>query len=359
MRKPIPANPQRVLLVNTTKYLGNLLLAGGLMQAFVAHCQSRGATCHILLDESFRGLCDKAFAPGTLLWFPRRAIARAGFLEKMSLYAQCLRQVRNLQADLAFNIEDDPAASHLTRLSGAAFKLGCSPARHQHGYHQVLAVDFENREPSRAHRWDSYFEVFAALGMPETPRGYLQLAPPPMAQPLEDRLRTIGWDPRLPTVALHAGATKEYKKWPSAHMAALIELCLAAGLQPVLLGAGNSDLADNAVIRDKVNAPGVIDLCNQLSLPELAQFLGRCKAMVGNDSGPFHLGSALGVPGLVLWGPTNSAIWGPLGKNSTIVTGTFTCDPACNKGFCQHEHRCLAEITPQHVFGLLRTRISR
>jgi ADP-heptose:LPS heptosyltransferase len=103
----------------------------------------------------------------------------------------------------------------------------------------------------------------------------------------------------------------------------------------------------------------VIDLCNQLSLAELAAFLPACAAMIGNDSGPFHLGSALGVPGLVLWGPTNKAIWGPLGKQSDIVQGTFPCDPACNKGSCLHDHRCLREISPDDVFARLSGLINR
>lgn len=360
--KPVPGNPRRVLLVNPTKYLGNLLLAGGLMQAWARYCREKDITLRILIDESFRELCEHSFPADTLLYFPRRAIDAAGPLEKISRYRRVLKSLRSFRADLAFNLEEDAATSHLTRLSGAAFKLGCSPLRHRRGYDHVLPLQFEGRDPARMHRWYSYFDVFAALGMAEPKPAYLNLEPGGVPAELEKKLGHAGWVDDKPAIILHAGATKDYKKWPLAHMTLLVKLIQSAGLQAILIGAGAGDAAANAAIRDSLaagNHSAPVDLCNTLSLLELAHCLKRASAMVGNDSGPFHLGSALGVPGLVLWGPTNKAIWGPLGENSEIVTGSFPCDPACNKGYCLHDHRCLREITPEQVFEKLEFLLSQ
>jgi heptosyltransferase III len=52
-------------------------------------------------------------------------------------------------------------------------------------------------------------------------------------------------------------------------------------------------------------------VARSLPLPVLAGQLAGCKAFVGHDSGITHLASALGLPGLVLWGPSNEAIWSP------------------------------------------------
>ena len=351
-----------MLLVNPTKYLGNLLLAGGLMQAYARHCQDQGIALRIVLDERFRELCETGFPKGSLLFFPRKHIKRAGPLKKIRLYLHFLKQLRAFRADLAFAIEDDPAASHLTRLSGAAFKLGCSPARHRRGFDHVVPVQLEQRDPARMHRWYSYYDVFAALGMEEPQLSYLAIKSLAFPEALKKKLDTLGWNSDKTTIALHAGATKDYKKWPAAHWATLAGRLLQAGMQPVLIGAGENDRQVNAgiiALVAKTNPQAqVIDLCNKLSLAELAGFLSACAVMVGNDSGPFHLGSALGVPGLVLWGPTNQAIWGPLGKQSVIVQGTFPCDPACNKGHCLHDHRCLREISPETVLTKLSARMA-
>jgi ADP-heptose:LPS heptosyltransferase len=353
VNKPVPKNRQRVVLVNPTKYLGNLLLAGGLMQAYVRYCQDQGIQLKIVIDEGYRGLCENSFPADSLIFFPRRKISQSGLFKKISLYRACLKEIRTFKADIAFNIEEDSASSHLTRLSGASFKLGCSPARHKNGYDAVIPVQFENREPGRRHRWYSYYDVFAALGMPEPEKNYLDLNPGALPDTLTAQLREWGWNPQLKTIAIHAGATKDYKRWPVESMAVLVKEIMAAGFQAVLLGAGSVDENANQEIARQLQKAGVdslpLDLCNRLSLLALGQFMNTCALMVGNDSGPFHLGSALGLPGLVLFGPTNDEIWGPLGQQSKIVRGDFSCDPACNKGHCLHQHRCMKDISPDYV----------
>lgn len=317
--KALPQNPKKILLVNPTKYLGNLLLAGGLMQAFVQHCQQRHIECRIVLDESFRELCEASFPAGSVIWFPRRRINQAGFFHKLSLYLSFLRQMRRFQADLAFNIEEDSATSHLTRLSGASFKLGCSKARHRKGYDQVIPVDFENRPPERQHRWYSFLEVFSQLGMaePASP-AYIRLTLPQTTPEVQKLLAGNGINFTRPLVAIHAGATKLYKQWPLEYFSSLCSLLLEVSMQPVLLGAGADDRSINQSIVEALEHKGtsgqIINLCDKLSLRELAVFLQQCQYMIGNDSGPFHLGSAVGVSGSVIFGPTNKAIWRPPGR---------------------------------------------
>jgi ADP-heptose:LPS heptosyltransferase len=351
--EPIPADPKRLLLVNPTKYLGNLLLAGGLIQAFAAHCRSRDIDLKLILDDSLRELCENSFPAGSVIWFPRRAINRANPFSKFILYRRCVKAMRAFDADLAFNIEEDAATSHLTRLSGARFKLGCSQARHRRGYDHVVPVRFEGREAGREHRWFSYLDMFTVLGMPapETP-AYLALDLAGADAALKQKLEHAGVDFSRPLVAIHGGATKAYKQWPAEHYADLCRLVTGAGMQPVLIGAGDSDHAINrrieAALGDDREA---VNLCNALSLKELGQFLPLCHYMAGNDSGPSHLASALGVDGSVIFGPTNMAIWKPLGPNTHVLQNSQACDPACSKGHCLKDYRCLRDITAATVFG--------
>lgn len=360
VNKALSDKLDRILLVNPTKYLGNLLLAGGLIQSWVEHCQAQNIACRIVLDESFRELCQHCFPDQSVIYFPRQRINKAGLIGKTRIYLGFLGELRAFGADLAFNIEEDSATSHLTRLSGAAFKLGCSKSRHTKGYDHVIPVDFENRPEQQRHRWYSYFEVFEFLGLPQPASpSYINLQLPQMDTSLTQQLQSRGVDFSRPLIALHAGATKDYKKWPLPYFVELCSLVLEAGMQPVLMGAGTSDRDNNRQILAALEATGkkgkVIDLCDQLSLYELALLLPACAYMIGNDSGPFHLGSAVGVHGSVIFGPTNKAIWAPLGKTSELIQGSFTCDPQCSKAYCLHEHQCLKEISPSQVFEQLNT----
>jgi heptosyltransferase III len=39
----------------------------------------------------------------------------------------------------------------------------------------------------------------------------------------------------------------------------------------------------------------------------------ECERFIGNDSGPGHLAAAVGVATFTLFGPTDPAVWGPVG----------------------------------------------
>jgi hypothetical protein len=47
----------------------------------------------------------------------------------------------------------------------------------------------------------------------------------------------------------------------------------------------------------------------QSSLSDLKSVLATASLFVGNDSGPAHMAAAFGVPSVVLFGPSDSAIW--------------------------------------------------
>ena len=55
---------------------------------------------------------------------------------------------------------------------------------------------------------------------------------------------------------------------------------------------------------------------------QVAQRLAVCRAFVGHDSGITHLAAAVGLPGLVLWGPSNDVVWRPRSERMKILRGS-------------------------------------
>jgi ADP-heptose:LPS heptosyltransferase len=47
--------------------------------------------------------------------------------------------------------------------------------------------------------------------------------------------------------------------------------------------------------------------------------LSLARAAVGNDSGPTHLAAVVGCPTVALFGPTDPAVWAPVGSHVRIV----------------------------------------
>lgn len=262
-----------------------------------------------------------------------------------------VRELRHFQADLAFNIEEDSLASRLTQLSGARFRLGCSPGRHHAGYECVLPVVYAGR-----HRWHSFQEVFGALGLPASRPSYINLHIDQPDEKLTQKLREAGLPLGRPLVAVHPSATKDYKKWPETAFIELCNILINKGFTPVLLGAGANewercDRIQRFVASVSLSKP--LNLCDQLSLAELAGFFRLCSGIVGNDSGPSHLASAQGVPGVVIFGPSEPAIWGPLGTRSQVLRKLEQCDPRCSRKACLADYRCLKAISPQEAVAAL------
>jgi ADP-heptose:LPS heptosyltransferase len=56
-----------------------------------------------------------------------------------------------------------------------------------------------------------------------------------------------------------------------------------------------------------------------VSVPHLAAVLAESRGYFGNDSGVSHLAAALGVPTVAVFGPTDPAVWAPLGPEVSVV----------------------------------------
>lgn len=54
-------------------------------------------------------------------------------------------------------------------------------------------------------------------------------------------------------------------------------------------------------------------------LLELARQLKQCGCFVGHDTGTSHLAGLLGILTLVLFGPSNPAIWRPVGPAVKVI----------------------------------------
>ena len=55
------------------------------------------------------------------------------------------------------------------------------------------------------------------------------------------------------------------------------------------------------------------------SLLDLAELLARARLFVGADSGPLHLGSAVGTPSVALFGPKDPDVYAPSNPRSRVV----------------------------------------
>jgi len=170
----------------------------------------------------------------------------------------------------------------------------------------ALAIDPPHRDEDRLpHAAERLWRPVARwLGSPEAELPQVRLAVTP--ERIAGRL-----------IVLHPGAGGRRKCWPSDRFAALARLLEAEGFATAIaLGPAEQDLAP---------AFAGLRLIRDWPLSRIAALLAAATAYVGNDSGVSHLAARL-CPTLALFGPTNPAVWAPIGRS--VRTLAMPASPA-------------------------------
>jgi heptosyltransferase-2 len=135
----------------------------------------------------------------------------------------------------------------------------------------------------------------------------------------EDKSAAAEWMPDIDSpIALHPGSGGERKNWPLDRWIDLANHFLAQGRQLLIVG-GESDTARLAELRARLPRESV-RFAEHLPLPLLAALLARCRLFIGHDSGISHIAAAVGTPCVLLFGPTDPAVWAPANPGTRIIT---------------------------------------
>ncbi len=120
-------------------------------------------------------------------------------------------------------------------------------------------------------------------------------------------------EPDARWIALHPGSGSPQKNWSFEGWIAVARALFVA--DPSTRFVITSGEAEDAVIGEFLALMSAAGLPHRHAahqpLPILGAILQRCRLYLGHDSGISHLAAASGVPGLLLFGPTDPEIWAP------------------------------------------------
>ncbi len=97
----------------------------------------------------------------------------------------------------------------------------------------------------------------------------------------------------------------------------------------------------------QVNGRLVVNLAGELTLLEFAELMKKSRLLLTGDSFPMHLASALHVPLIALFGPTDEVRIGPVGKYSTVLREGDICQRCYRRDQCTQN--CISYIQPETV----------
>ena len=147
-----------------------------------------------------------------------------------------------------------------------------------------------------------------------------------LARPLESlalylddpapRLALGGRGEAVGRVAIHPGSGGAAKNWS-------LERWIRLGIeldQPLLLVSGEAEVDTVAEVVQAWRAAGLDFLqADSWPLAELAGALGESRLFLGHDSGVSHLAAATGTECVLLFGPTDPAVWAPANASVEVI----------------------------------------
>jgi heptosyltransferase III len=203
--------------------------------------------------------------------------------------------------ELCLNLHGGTRSAALTALSGARLRAGFAHFRGAWVYNQPIPRAQEILGVERpVHTAEHLASAMFHLGAPrrEIPRARL-FTPPGEASPVAGQ---------GPYAVIHPRASEPAKTWsPDGFL--LVAAHLKPQLEPIFVAGPGEDLTPFSAYRTIAGAP----------LSEIKALLGRASLFLGNDSGPAHMAAAFGVPSVILFGPSDPAIWGPWQTASEVI----------------------------------------
>jgi ADP-heptose:LPS heptosyltransferase len=128
---------------------------------------------------------------------------------------------------------------------------------------------------------------------------------------------------------IHPGAGAAVKQWPAQRWSAVANaVSIRSGARVVLTGTQDESRMCQSIVEN--SSTRLVNLAGQTSLFTLAEIFRDARAVLGVDSGPLHLASAVGTPTIALYGPSDVTRYGPWGDSSRhrVVRAGMHC-PRC------------------------------
>lgn len=256
-----------------------------------------------------------------------------------------VRELRKHQFDLFLDFQGNMKSALWGVLSGARDRVGFAGKDSREGNHWFTHYKAPESDGTR-HRVEKYRDLVTAC------TGELNIARPHLPLNTDHRqfadayLTARGLDEQ-PFVIMHPGTSSfgKIKRWDPERYASLAEaLYRRSGIPTVVTWGGDErELAERVV-----QAEGALRGPRTRSIRHLIALLKRATAMVGSDTAPAHLSSAVGTPTVALFGPKDPGIYRPYFEPVEIIHEDVWCSP-CALRTCPRVD-CMKAIDVETVF---------
>ena len=120
-------------------------------------------------------------------------------------------------------------------------------------------------------------------------------------------------------IGINPGGDRQNRRWEPANFAGVAKQLMATTNNFrffILGGPGEEQIA--RIIEEKIT-DGCVNLSGKLTLNDLIFVISKLDLLITNDSGPMHIGAALGIPIVAIFGPENPALFHPYTEKDKYI----------------------------------------
>lgn len=315
------------ILVINLMHLGDLMLVTPVLRTLRANYPQARLT--LLADKKLRDLVE--FNPH---------IDECLLLDKKGednhplAFFKFILKVRAKKFDLVINLHRNERASALAAFSGGGEIVGYSKP----GFSLLFNHTMANNHPIK-HQVEAHFDVLRNfLGVEKIDDAGLEMVIPEAAQHKAERLWQESYAKEARVIAFNIGASWLTKRWLKEYFAQCADRLIRRGYHVAFFGGPMDVELVEACIEDmeEKDSGHLKVFTGKVSLGVLAGLLRRCCLFLTTDSGPMHVGVAMNVPIVTMFGSSPVPGFYPYDGKDVLVKTPEPCHP-CRIHVCPKE----------------------
>ncbi|MBP5200628.1 MAG: glycosyltransferase family 9 protein [Schwartzia sp.] len=314
----------RNILVINLMHIGDLMLVTPVLRTLRANYPSARLT--LLADKKLRDLVE--FNPHI---DECMLIDKKGKDDHFGAFFRFIMGVRRKQFDLVVNLHRNERASAIAAFSGAKRIVGYAKPGFSLFFDEVLP-----NKKAVMHQIHSHFEVLTkACGVTRIDDGGLEMEIPPGMDDEAARLWRENFPEGKKVVAFNIGASWPTKRWLDEYFAECADRLLSRGYGVAFYGGPmDEEIVSSCLSKMKrKDDENVRVFTGKVSLGVLAGMLRRSALFLTTDSGPMHVGVAMNMPIVTMFGSSPVPGFYPYDAKDVLVKTPEPCHP-CGIHIC-------------------------
>lgn len=313
------------ILVINTMHIGDLMLVTPALRTLRANYPK--AHIALLTDKPLADLvrCNENIDECIL-------IDKHGRDKGILALVRFIRQIRKRHFDLVINYHRNERASAIASFSGGKKIVGyAQPFFHRFFDHWMPNLAMADTPKDKVmHQTLCHLKVLQeAAGCTKLDDRGLEMWLPPE----EEKKASDLWQKEFAegdrVIAFNIGASWMTKRWIDAYFAECADRFIQEGYHIAFLG-GPTDVAIVKACIEKMkekDSPKVHVFTGKVSLTVLAGLLRRCCLFLTTDSGPMHVGVAMNVPIVTMFGASPVPTFYPYDGKDIVIKTPESCHP--------------------------------